>query len=430
MVWFAGEGFDFADARQFDGSYLASLGQVIVVSVQYRVGVFGFLHGGSLAYGNMGLWDQIEALKWVKRNIAAFGGNSESITVFGRFSGSMSLSYLLASPILRLGQDLPLFNRAILMSGVAVGEWALETKHYEKSSKFIQSLGCNEYNSSICLLEASPELLLSKAGYGWRPSLDFVLIEDEPLKVMAKGGFAKDVNQVMIGSTESDGSLCLLHWFAAKSDYYYKMISNKITNREIFQMIQSDIRTYQTGEQVNNFRKIPKAIFSPNKKISLRQRYIDFCSSLLVHSNNQKLFNILSENIKIDTFSYRLKYKPSFSIAPRFIKTGAHGDDVLLAFGLINLNAPNYTTTDHSVSRYFIKLLSSFAWNGTPYMAQTKDDELDSNKLNKNKKMLIVSYGNWNTSISCDNSSYEPLFNIVTMNNHRIWRPNVSTFVS
>ena len=228
MVWFAGEGFDFADARQFDGTYLASLGQVIVVIVQYRVGVFGFLHDESLASGNMGLWDQIEALKWVKRNIHAFGGNSKSITVFGRFSGSMSISYLLASPFLRFGQDLPLFNRAILMSGIAVGEWALETKQYKKASKLIHSLGCDRHNASKCLLKSNSDLILSKAGYGWRPSLDFLLIEDEPLKVLAKGRLAKGVNQIMIGSTESDGSLCLLQWFAAKSSFYYKMITNKI----------------------------------------------------------------------------------------------------------------------------------------------------------------------------------------------------------
>ncbi|MDR1158869.1 MAG: carboxylesterase family protein, partial [Oscillospiraceae bacterium] len=120
LVWIHGGGFDhgFASEVEFNASKLAAKG-IIVVSIQYRVGVFGYLSLPGLSAedpngvsGNYGLLDQIKSLEWVKNNITAFGGDPNRVTVSGQSAGGMSVRGLLSSPLAK-----GLFKRAILQSG-------------------------------------------------------------------------------------------------------------------------------------------------------------------------------------------------------------------------------------------------------------------------------------------------------------------------
>jgi len=122
MVWIYGGGFvagTTSEARQ-NGYNLAQQG-VIVVSMNYRLGIFGFLvhpelaaESGHNSAGNYGLLDQLAALQWVRDNIAAFGGDPGNVTIFGESAGSFSVSAQMASPLAK-----GLFQRAIGESGAA-----------------------------------------------------------------------------------------------------------------------------------------------------------------------------------------------------------------------------------------------------------------------------------------------------------------------
>jgi para-nitrobenzyl esterase len=124
MVWIFGGGFvsgGTSESRQ-DGQFLAAR-NVVVVSMNYRLGIFGFFaHPGLTAEsphhasGNYGLLDQTAALAWVKTNIAAFGGDPNNVTIFGESAGSISVSAQMASPLAR-----GLFAKAIGESGGALG---------------------------------------------------------------------------------------------------------------------------------------------------------------------------------------------------------------------------------------------------------------------------------------------------------------------
>ena len=118
MVWIHGGGFQFGTAGDpnTDGALLAQKG-VVLVSVNYRLGVFGFfahpkLRSEGRLSGNFGIQDQIAALKWVHANIANFGGDSKNVTIFGESAGSQSVSLLMGSPMAK-----GLFHRAIGQSG-------------------------------------------------------------------------------------------------------------------------------------------------------------------------------------------------------------------------------------------------------------------------------------------------------------------------
>ncbi|XP_053969313.1 esterase B1-like isoform X1 [Anastrepha ludens] len=125
MVWIHGGGFISGEASRdwFGPDYLMEK-DVILVTVQYRLGVFGFLFMDSPELnvpGNAALKDQILALRWVKSNIANFGGDPNCITLFGQSAGSAAAHYLCITE-----QTRGLFHRAILMSGVALWPWAVQ----------------------------------------------------------------------------------------------------------------------------------------------------------------------------------------------------------------------------------------------------------------------------------------------------------------
>jgi para-nitrobenzyl esterase len=188
MVWIHGGGFQAGAGAEprHDGDALARKG-VIVVTINYRLGVFGFLahpeltgEAGRHASGNYGLLDQVAALRWVRENIAAFGGNPQNVTIFGESAGSFAVSALMASPLAT-----GLFHRAIGESGAyftaGAGTLALQplSATEQQGVKFASSVGAATLGA---LRAKSAEELLSaalKTQPWFSPNLDgYVLPED------------------------------------------------------------------------------------------------------------------------------------------------------------------------------------------------------------------------------------------------------------
>ncbi|XP_033074327.1 putative inactive carboxylesterase 4 [Trachypithecus francoisi] len=116
MVWIYGGGLMVGAASTYDGLALAAHENVVVVTIQYRLGIWGFFStGDEHSRGNWGHLDQLAALRWVQDNIASFGGNPGSVTIFGESAGGESVSVLVLSPLAK-----NLFHRAISESGVAL----------------------------------------------------------------------------------------------------------------------------------------------------------------------------------------------------------------------------------------------------------------------------------------------------------------------
>ena len=129
MIWIHGGAFRIGSGAQmiYDGSSLARRGDVVVVTINYRLGPFGFLrladltNGKISSTGNEGLLDQIAALEWVRDNIAPFGGDPSNVTIFGESAGAMSVGSLLAMLPAR-----GLFHKAIPQSGACHNGWSIE----------------------------------------------------------------------------------------------------------------------------------------------------------------------------------------------------------------------------------------------------------------------------------------------------------------
>jgi len=188
--------------------------RVVVVSINYRIGVFGFLSLPGLTAesaqhvsGNYGLLDQIEALKWVRRNIGKFGGDPSNVTVFGASSGSLDICDLMASPLAS-----GLFEKAILQSGFCVDNASPTLSEVEaQGGKLAQQLGASGDDAdALDKLRAIPaEQLLQQAAadheIDFNPNVDKWVMPDQPWRVFSEGKQARI--PVIVGSNADEVSI-------------------------------------------------------------------------------------------------------------------------------------------------------------------------------------------------------------------------------
>jgi carboxylesterase type B len=158
----------FGSAADYEAKYMMD-NDVVLVTIAYRLGSFGFLNteGGSDAYGNMGLKDQVLALQWIQDNIEAFNGEKNLVTIAGESAGGASVHYHLLSD-----KSKGLFSRAVSMSGTALSPWAF-TRHPRKNAvKLGTMLNCpttSMHELFICLqgVNATDLAKQHKAFFEW-----------------------------------------------------------------------------------------------------------------------------------------------------------------------------------------------------------------------------------------------------------------------
>jgi len=210
MVWIHGGAFisGSGSSQIYDGASFAELGDVVVVTINYRLGILGFLHLGDIGgedyafSGNCGILDQVAALKWVKENIEAFGGDPDQVTIFGESAGAMSVGILLGMP-----QAKGLFNKAILQSGAARNVLSRE-RATKVTEKLLSSLQV-DHNHLDKLKELPVEKLIEASNLvpmmSLGPVLDGKAIPVHPEEALAQGA-AKDI-AVLIGTNKDEYKL-------------------------------------------------------------------------------------------------------------------------------------------------------------------------------------------------------------------------------
>ncbi|MEY3412454.1 MAG: hypothetical protein RIQ70_1142 [Bacteroidota bacterium] len=209
FVWIYGGGLSSGSANCaiYDGEEMAKKG-VVFVSINYRVGAFGFMahpaltkESGYNSSGNYGFLDQMQALKWVQKNISAFGGDPNNVTIAGQSAGSFSVNALVASPLAK-----GLFHKAIAQSGgLLSGRFSnnLETSELQ-GEKFMQKVGAN----SIAELRNKSAIEIQKmsnSGFRFGVTLDGYVLPTDLLQHFEKGLF----NEVplLTGWVTGDGTL-------------------------------------------------------------------------------------------------------------------------------------------------------------------------------------------------------------------------------
>ncbi|HEX5960552.1 MAG TPA: carboxylesterase family protein [Rhodanobacteraceae bacterium] len=226
LVYFYGGGFVGGDGSEYryDGASLARRG-IVTVTVNYRLDVFGFLALPALAResrhhatGNYGLLDQVAALRWVRRNIAAFGGDPTQVTIAGESAGSMSVSALMASPLSR-----GLMTRAIGESGSVLGNLAPRPRALaeQQGEAFARHVGAD----SLAQLRAMPaDKLLAACGdegvADFVPDIDGWFLPRSPAAIYEAGDQAHV--PLLVGSNSGEGNYAALLGSAAPTPANYR----------------------------------------------------------------------------------------------------------------------------------------------------------------------------------------------------------------
>ncbi|GIH15640.1 carboxylic ester hydrolase [Rugosimonospora africana] len=237
VVFFVhGGGFYSGSARLYRADPMVDRGDVVVVTANYRLGVFGFLADPALGgdqSGNYGLQDQQAALRWVQRNIAAFGGDPRDVTLVGESAGSVSTCSQLAAP-----SSAGLFRRAVMQSGPCSvttewpyqdgGNWYPRPRAVaeQEGAALAQRVGCTDPGTeAACLRKVSPATLLeaSAGGQGYGPVYGGGFLPIGPAQAIATGQFTRV--PVVVGTTRDEhrmfvGAIELMSQHVATADDY------------------------------------------------------------------------------------------------------------------------------------------------------------------------------------------------------------------
>lgn len=352
MVWIYGGGFTIGGTSMslYDGKNLAKKG-VVLVSVAYRLGAFGFMAHPQLTSeqgghsGNYGLLDQIAGLQWVKRNIAAFGGDPSRVTIFGESAGGIAVSMLSASPLAK-----GLFRGAISESG---GNFGPERQTGNEGSENMDSLAMAEKNGTAFLAKLGASSIAdarkksaddiqknSPPGLGtaWPIFDGYVLLGDQYKLYEAK---RYNDTPVLIGTNSDEGALFVPF---AKADAYQKTIHTGYG-----EYADKILAAYPGGTDAEALR-------------SSRDMFRDATFAWPTWT----WARLQSKTAKGKVFVYYFSHRPNYPDTPQFKGWGAaHAGEIAYVFGNFTPAMPA-NESDRKVSDEISSYWVNFAKKGDP----------------------------------------------------------------
>lgn len=212
LVWLHGGGLSVGGAGEQDGARLATGGDLVVVTINYRLGALGFLSSPDLdsTGGNYGLMDQAAALRWVRRNIAQFGGDPGNVTLAGQSGGARAVCAQLASPLSR-----GLFHRAIAQSSACDNKVLTRAAARHFGAQATEVLGCTDAADVAACLRSQPanklvgilgrvgrEINARASDRPWNPVAGTLVLPQQPGDAMRTGSAARV--PLMVGATRDE----------------------------------------------------------------------------------------------------------------------------------------------------------------------------------------------------------------------------------
>ncbi|XP_061434640.1 bile salt-activated lipase-like [Lethenteron reissneri] len=376
MVWIYGgafifgssEGASLLDNFLYDGQELADRGKVIVVTFNYRLGPLGFLStGDEHGPGNYGLWDQHAAIKWVKRNIRAFGGDPDNITIFGESAGGASVSLQMLSPV-----NNGIFHRAISQSGSALASWAIQRDPLSWAIKVAEVVGCPTDDSARlmgCLRISNPVdvvhaikiVVPSTTGplvnsLAWSPVVDGDFLPEEPHLLV---GNAAQIDY-MAGVNNMDG-----HLFAG-ADVPSVNTKDKTTRMDIYKLAMGFAKGHRdVGLEVSNLYSHDQQVADYSEEAA--RAAVELETDFLFIVPCQRLLRMHSQRATgARTYSYQLSHPSRMPFVYPDWMGADHADDLQYVFGKPFQTPLGYRPKDRDVSAAFIAYWSNFAKTGDP----------------------------------------------------------------
>ncbi len=353
MVWIHGGGFQAgatSEPRQ-DGGMLSRRG-VMIVSFNYRLGVFGFFshpelaaESGRNASGNYGLLDQAAALQWIRDNIAAFGGDPNNVTIFGESAGSLSVSALMASPLAR-----GLFHRAIGESGAFFGGTLALKPHAETMQADTKWAETAFGTASLDKLRALPaaqllESSLKVRGIRFAPNIDGYYLPDSVAAIFAAGKQAQV--PLLAGWNLDEGS-------------YRAFFGEQAATAENY---TSRART-RFGDKADAFLKVYAAATDAEAK----RAAADFAGDQFIAYATWKWIDTHAKAGRAPVYRYKFEQTlPRPEKSPEGSEaTAPHASEIEFVFDVLNSRRLPWRPEDRRVSDLMATYWTNFAKNGSP----------------------------------------------------------------
>ncbi|XP_042556601.1 pyrethroid hydrolase Ces2a-like [Dipodomys spectabilis] len=358
MVWIHGGALVVGMASMNDGSRLAATEHVVVVTIQYRLGVPGFFSTGDQhATGNWGFLDQVAALRWVQQNIAHFGGNPDRVTIFGASAGGMSVSSHVVSPMSR-----GLFHGAIMQSGVALLPDLISSSSEAVSSMVANLSACEQLDSEAlvsCLRAKSEEemLAITKTFRITPGVVDGIFLPRHPKEMLMSADFHPVLSIIGVNTDEYS-------WVIPKVMGHLDTIKgiNKSTLPAIMQNMVGHMNlpaecAHLLMEEYMGDTEDPQA---------LQIQFQDLMGDFMIVMPALQVAHFQSSHAPV--YFYEFQHRKNLTSKPRAQHVRAdHGDEVVFVFGssLYGSN-PDFSEEEELLNRRMMKYWANFARNGNP----------------------------------------------------------------
>ncbi|XP_069848597.1 cocaine esterase-like isoform X2 [Dipodomys merriami] len=355
MVWIHSGALVMGMASLYDGSTLAATEDVMVVTIQYRLGVLGFFSTGDQhATGNWGFLDQVAALRWVQQNIAHFGGNPNRVTIFGQSAGGSSVSSHVMSPMSQ-----GLFHGAIMESGVAFSPFFISSSSDVVSSMVANLSACEQVDSEAlvrCLRAKSEEemLAITKAFKMIPGVVDGTFLPRHPKELLASAHFQR-VPSIIGVNTDEFG------WVLHRD----MSTSKEIDRKTIQAILQNTLEIMMWPAEYGELLMEEYLINTEDPKI-IQTRFWELMGDIIFVIPALQAASFQCSHAPV--YFYEFQHKPHFlkNIKPPQVKAD-HGDEVPFIFGSIfSGRKVNFTEEEKLLSRRMMKYWANFARNGNP----------------------------------------------------------------
>ncbi|XP_075996846.1 uncharacterized protein ces2b [Genypterus blacodes] len=363
MVWIHGGGFTLGSASIYDGSALAAYQDVVVVLIQYRLGVMGFIStDDEHMSGNFGLLDQVEALRWVQQHIHHFGGDPGLVTIFGESAGGVSVSLLLLSPL----SD-GLFHRAIAESGTAAMDAIITDNALPLTKMLVNLTGCSMESTeemSNCLRNLDLDALVpltSDLTLRFPVNIDGHFLK-KPVDELFRNHELLTI-PFMTGVNDDEGGWLITKFFAPPN--WTEGIDAEVL-LPIISMFFPDIRDETVKEIV-----AVEYLGTGEDRVKNRDGFTELLGDALVNIPAIKTANV-HRDAGAPVYLYQYKHSSKFlqAFRPSFVGSD-HGDEVFTVLGFC------FTTThvtiqdpcdeeDAEISRTMMSYWGNFARTGSP----------------------------------------------------------------
>ncbi|XP_038209426.1 uncharacterized protein LOC119830466 isoform X2 [Zerene cesonia] len=370
LVFIHGDSFEWSSGNPYDGRILASYGNVMVITVNYRLGILGFMKPSLTehVYGNNGLLDQLAALQWIKDNIEDLNGDPKSVTLMGHGTGAACVNFLMFSPISN-----GLFHRAILMSGSALSDSAMTRDPAQYTLQVAQSLGCNPSSRDMMsCLQKKPLSEIKKVQILSRefetplgPVVAGSFIPSEPTQTMASFPNLLSKYQLLSGVTEWEsyhdfGVIELDHGVLENQrDEFIKKYAKIVYEGAEDVALKEILKQYSPSKldpqrwPVETNRDVTLNMFSDARTLAPMIHLANYQSK----ANRQSYFYVFGHN------SVSTDYAP--------LNKSVHGEEMPYVLGVplggaaTHLRA-EYTPREKLLSEVVMRLWTNFVKNGSP----------------------------------------------------------------